>query len=665
MAVGGGPDGPLAERWNGAVWTLQSLPGGVGGGLSEISCSSSTACTAVGAITTITRLGSGTHITSVPLVERWDGTRWTVEQIAVPANTRVTLVTLRGVSCPSRKFCVAVGWVIRGHRQVGAVVERWNGSRWSLQRTHTRDPRAPRLYLYGVSCTSARACTTVGSVVERWNGSRWTVLRGLPNVSLARVSCSSADDCTAVGFGGNGPVAERLHEGKQSIKPMPDPGGEPGGAAFQGLACSSATACVAVGFFYPDSSGDTAPLLERLNGHHWSIVALGAPQSRGRLGGVSCPARRTCAAVGSLSTPSTNLTWALHWNGKSWSKQNSPNPTVPASAQLNAVSCVSLTACTAVGQYTDVAGGHQTLAVAWNGTAWSIQNTPNPIGASDSRLNGVSCSSASACIAVGSTDYRPLAERWDGVSWTIQSITSVPPAASLDGISCSSDSACIAVGSSDNQSLAERWDGVSWTVGNVAPISTSGTNQLRAVACASATVCTAVGTYTNVPPAPVMNHPLVESWDGSGWSIQTAPSPNGNGSLTSVSCAAASACTAVGSVVDVVDSTILTLAEGWNGTNWSPQSIPSPASGGSLSGVSCTSSSDCTAVGSSTSSPTGSVMPLAELWNEMTWTAQVLPKPTGVSSTVLNGVSCLSATACTAVGFAAASGTTPVAVRSA
>ena len=388
MAVGGGPDGPLAERWNGAVWTLQSLPGGVGGGLSEISCSSSTACAAVGAITTITRVGSGSHITSVPLVERWDGRRWSVERIAVPANTRVTRVTLRGISCRSRKFCVAVGWVIRGRGQVGAVVERWNGSRWSLQRTQTRDLRASRLYLYGVSCTSVRSCTavgsgSVGSLVERWNGSRWTVLRGLPQISLTRVSCSSTDDCTAVGFGGNGPVAERLHEGRHSIKPMSDPGGEPDTTTFSGLACSSATACVAVGFFYPDSSGNTTPLLERLNGRHWSIVTLGAPQSPGRLGGVSCPARSNCTAVGSLSTPSTSLTWALHSSARSWSKQTTPNPTEPASARLSAVSCPSLTACTAVGQYTDAAGGHQTLAVAWNGTAWSIQNTPNPIGASD------------------------------------------------------------------------------------------------------------------------------------------------------------------------------------------------------------------------------------------------------------------------------------------
>ena len=164
-----------------------------------------------------------------------------------------------------------------------------------------------------------------------------------------------------------------------------------------------------------------------------------------------------------------------------------------------------------------------------------------------------------------------------------------------------------------------------------------------------------------------MNHPLVESWDGSSWSIQTVPRPNGDGSLTGVSCATASACTAVGSVVDLVDSTVPTLAVAWNGTNWSLQSIPGPASGGSLSGVSCTSSSDCTAVGFATTSGSGSVAPLVDEWDGTTWTAQALPDPLGVTFPLLNAVSCAAAAVCTAVGgSAAASGTTPalIAVRS-
>ena len=49
---------------------------------------------------------------------------------------------------------------------------------------------------------------------------------------------------------------------------------------------------------------------------------------------------------------------------------------------------------------------------------------------------------------------------------------------------------------------------------------------------------------------------------------------------------------------------LLVLAEAWNGTSWTIQSSPSPPSGfaSSLLGVSCYSTSDCTAVGDSTNS---------------------------------------------------------------
>ena len=59
------------------------------------------------------------------------------------------------------------------------------------------------------------------------------------------------------------------------------------------------------------------------------------------------------------------------------------------------------------------------------GLSWKIQPTPNPSGATFSYLNGVSCTAATACIAVGysrnstGTDLA-LAERWNGSSWRIQ-----------------------------------------------------------------------------------------------------------------------------------------------------------------------------------------------------------------------------------------------------
>lgn len=39
--------------------------------------------------------------------------------------------------------------------------------------------------------------------------------------------------------------------------------------------------------------------------------------------------------------------------------------------------------------------------------AWTIQSTPNPAGAKSSLLSGVSCTSATACTAVGAPFHNP------------------------------------------------------------------------------------------------------------------------------------------------------------------------------------------------------------------------------------------------------------------
>ena len=74
-------------------------------------------------------------------------------------------------------------------------------------------------------------------------------------------------------------------------------------------------------------------------------------------------------AVGSvISTAGTLATQAEAWDGASWTIQNTLNPSGFRSAQLNGVSCTSETACTAVGVFTDHADGQQALAERWNGT---------------------------------------------------------------------------------------------------------------------------------------------------------------------------------------------------------------------------------------------------------------------------------------------------------
>ena len=146
---------------------------------------------------------------------------------------------------------------------------------------------------------------------------------------------------------------------------------------------------------------------------------------------------------------------------------------------------------------TTVAATGASAAVA-AAAGWSIQTTPNPAGGSGSILNGVSCTSASACTAVGDyfngTATVTLAERWDGATWSIQHTPNPAGASSysiLQGVSCTSASACTAFGEDGNGTtdvtLAERWNGATWSIQHTPnPAAAPGSILVNAVSCASA-----------------------------------------------------------------------------------------------------------------------------------------------------------------------------------
>ena len=100
-----------------------------------------------------------------------------------------------------------------------------------------------------------------------------------------------------------------------------------------------------------------------------------------------------------------------------------------------------------------------TLAERWNGTSWTIQSTPNPTGALEcSYLQGVSCTSATACTAVGS--YANSAGNTGDAGRALERHQLDDPAhpqpgrrrsgSYLEGVSCTSATACTAVGYSDD-----------------------------------------------------------------------------------------------------------------------------------------------------------------------------------------------------------------------
>ena len=571
----------LAERWNGTSWLVESTPnpsGPTDNELNGVSCVSPTSCTAVGYAQS-----SGGQVT---LAERWNGAGWSI-QTTPPNPTGGSFSTLDGVSCASSTACTAVGYSVDSSFDRLTLAERWNGTGWTIQTTPNVTGQ-PFSVLSGVSCASATACTAVGSsyghlyaglapFTERWNGTSWS-LQSTPNAtrgaaSLGGVSCPSATACISVGsaavivsggnyFGGSYfvTVAERWAGTKWSLQSTPNPAGATYSAGLHAVSCTSTAACTAVGSF-TNSAGNIAPLAERWTGTSWSIEAAPSPagQGYGVLNAVSCSSATDCTAVGSslqnlASTTSEPL--AEHWNGTSWSIEATPKPNGSANNSLTGVSCTSATACTAVGLASTGGGQGVTLAERWNGTSWTIQSTPNPTGARGSDLLDVSCTSATACTAVGgygsSANSGTLAERWNGTSWTIQ--TTPNP-------------------------TGENYDALS------------------GVSCTTATTCTAVGSFTKGPYYAPTQGTLAERWDGTSWSIQATPSPTNSSAFNQVSCSSTASCTAVGSNYG------RTLAESWNGSSWTIQTIPNPPLiyDDTLNGVSCTSAISCTAVGGSVS----------------------------------------------------------------
>src|ERR1700722_8817440 len=88
------------------------------------------------------------------------------------------------------------------------------------------------------------------------------------------------------------------------------------------------------------------------------------------------------------------------------------------------------------------------------------------------------------------------------------------------------------------------------------------------------------------------------------WTIANSPNATvTGGTIESVSCSAAAACTAVGTDVSTAGIRV-TLAERWNGAGWQRQSTPNPDGdttstvAPTLVGVSCPTAGFCVAVGS-------------------------------------------------------------------
>jgi hypothetical protein len=341
-----------------------------------------------------------------------------------------------------------------------------------------------------------------------------------------------------------------------SVTASPHPSGATA-SELDGVACTNPTNCFAVGNYYT-SSGKLRTLVERMSGTSWSVIPGASPKGAvtSRLDGVSCPTASFCAAVGTWSNGTAQLTLVAHWNGKAWAVAASPNPSVSYGSdnRLYGVSCASASNCFAVGTAASN-GPLRTLVERWDGKKWAIVASPNPKGATHSSLLAVSCAGASNCSATGFWYVRPradggttttLVERWNGAAASV--VTSPNPKnadnSTLGGVSCPSLAKCVAVGQYEppGKTLTERLNGQSWSVIPTPNPLGASSSFLDAVSCSSATRCFAAGGFRKAG----VGSTLIERYDGTKWSVAYTANPGFESILRGVSCPTTQFCIAVG-----------------------------------------------------------------------------------------------------------------------
>ncbi len=312
-----------------------------------------------------------------PLVERYNGTTWSIVPVPMPSGGNGAYFT--GISCTGPAFCAAVGVQFPGAFQQN-FAEVWNGTVWSITATPDRSATANGS-LAGVSCVSAAYCLAVGgdaasgvdeTVVQRWNGSSWSLVADAPSSALHpelnSVSCLSTSFCVAVGasFAGTEVPFTELWDGiSWTIANTPVIAGATQ-TLFSTVSCTLPTMCEAAG--YQDNGSSSGNLVELWHGSAWTVQAAPNPSAPG-LGSpatIDCFGPTSCVLGGQASQGlGSGPTMVLTYNGATWRLGSTPQPGNQSSLadSIHGVSCAAGFFCLAVGEEADGAGFPQPMVL--------------------------------------------------------------------------------------------------------------------------------------------------------------------------------------------------------------------------------------------------------------------------------------------------------------
>jgi hypothetical protein len=315
---------------------------------------------------------------------------------------------------------------------------------------------------------------------------------GMAFAGLDAIACPTASDCFAVGTGGGVVQSEApfiAHWLGRSWTVMASPKLATD-SSLDSIACSSETDCMAVGRLAHGTTATT--LAEQWNGASWARVATPRLEAGGNgfnLDGVSCPAPTECFAVGgdNLGTSSAHPL-IERWNGNTWF--SAAPASVPADGYFNAVSCLSVNHCWAVGY-----SRSGVLVQHWDGYAWTTSSASGVRSGPALDIDTVSCRAAAMCWAGGQAGSgEPLLLRFERGAWHSVTATALPTMnGAIGAVDCASPDDCWAVGGTASAAMAANFNGTSWSRAQTRTPAAA-TAYLAGVACPS-TKCVAVGFY--------------------------------------------------------------------------------------------------------------------------------------------------------------------------
>ncbi|PZS06120.1 MAG: hypothetical protein DLM69_00430, partial [Candidatus Chloroheliales bacterium] len=328
---------------------------------------------------------------------------------------------------PSYLYGVAMlgnndGWAVGNYGEENSLIERWNGTAWSVFYTGTFNT-IDYNGLEAVDALSSSEAYAVGfnetyptyqPLIMHWDGTAWglisTTITNTTGFDLSAVKEFASNDVWVVGQATDqnynpSPLALHYDGSNWTQVAVPTPGA--------GHYCSLSSVAGGGGVVWAVGSCDySSSYLVRWNGTSWTQISLPSIGTQSGLSSVVSTDTNNAWAFGNYEDSNYNfLTLIYRWNGSSWTQQNSPSGPRNQSYLFAAVA-ISPTELWAVGDDAYPLRLHTTDS----GNTWALVGGPGGRG----DLDAVAAAGAGNVMAVGShfDVYHTRVEHWDGTAWT-------------------------------------------------------------------------------------------------------------------------------------------------------------------------------------------------------------------------------------------------------